>query len=56
MIGQYLQALRMQRAVIVHSPPEQYLASLTDKTKRSAKAQMMRRRGLARLRNQLLFR
>lgn len=56
MVGDRLHALHVQRAVVVHSPPEKHLDSLTDKNKRSTKGQMMRRRGLARLRNQLLFR
>lgn len=50
-----LQKLNLQRVKIVHSPEEPHLASLTAKTKRLPQAQMLRRRGLARLRNQLLF-
>lgn len=51
-----LQQLDMQRAMVLYSPQDLHLASLTAKTKRSAQGQMLRRRGLARLRNQLLFR
>ncbi len=55
-VGNYLQQLRMQRAMVLHCPQDQHLARLTTNTKRSPKGQMLRRRGLARLRNQLLFR
>ena len=55
-VGDYLQQLRMQRAMVLHCPQDQHLAKLTPNTKRSPQGQMLRRRGLARLRNQLLFR
>ncbi|KAL0050695.1 hypothetical protein WJX82_005308 [Trebouxia sp. C0006] len=54
-VGDYLQQLRMQRAMVLHCPQDQHLAKLTPNTKRSPQGQMLRRRGLARLRNQLLF-
>lgn len=54
-VGDYLQQLRMQRAMVLRCPQDQHLAKLTPNTKRSPQGQMLRRRGLARLRNQLLF-
>ncbi|KAA6420369.1 MAG: hypothetical protein FRX49_09531 [Trebouxia sp. A1-2] len=54
-VGNYLQQLKMQRVMVLHCPQDEHLARLTTNTKRSPQGQMLRRRGLARLRNQLLF-
>lgn len=51
-----LRKLNLQRVTLIHAAEDEHLASLTEKTKRNPQGQMLRRRGLAQVRNQLLFR
>lgn len=51
-----LRKLNLQRVTLIHAAEDAHLASLTEKTKRNPQGQMLRRRGLAQVRNQLLFR
>ena len=54
--GSNTSKLRLSRVTVIHAAEDAHLKGLTQKTKRDPKGQMQRRRGLSRVRNQLLFR